>query len=227
VAGDSLRFEKAKSVREMRMRRLNLIALTLAVQSVLLLLSCRGNRGLLGTWTSVVRTKGGVATVVEFRPDGTFVSSYETMLDCSYRMQDGQLTLTATDPKTGQTSADLAEARVEGDTLVIKAPWDGTQYEMLRSGTRRPADPPIVGKWISGAQGARPARAEFTTDGKFFFRQRLKSASGNYTVSGDSLTLNFEGSPPQTGRFRIEGDSLVLTPDKGSSQTFDRARRDE
>ena len=191
------------------------------------MLSCRSDKRLLGKWTSVARGKGGVATVVEFRPDGSFVSTYETMLDCSYQLQGGQLVLSMTDAKTGRTSADLVETRITGDKLILKAPWDGAEYEMQRSEARPTSHVPVVGKWISGANGAHPATAEFTPDGKLTFKQRLKSASGRYLVSGDSLTLNFEGSPPQKGKFRIEGDSLVLTPEGGAAQIFKSSRPDD
>ena len=208
------------------MRRPILVAATLGVLSISVL-SCRSNKRLLGKWTSVARGKGGVATVVEFRPDGSFVSTYETMLDCSYQFQGGQLVLSMTDAKSGRTSADLVETRIAGDTLVLKAPWNGTEYEMQRSEAKPPSDVPVVGKWVSGANGAHPATAEFTHDGKLTFRQRLRSASGRYLVSGDSLTLDFEGSPPQKGKFRIEGDSLVLTPEGGAAQIFKSSQPDD
>lgn len=208
------------------MRRPILVVATLAVLSVSVL-SCRSNKRLLGKWTSEARGKGGVATVAEFRPDGSFVSTYEMILDCSYQFQGGQLVLSMADAKTGRTSADLVETRISGDTLVLKAPWDGTEYEMQRSEVKRPSDVPVVGKWVSGANGAHPATAEFTPNGKLTFRQPLKSASGRYVVSGDSLALDFEGSPPQKGRFRFQGDSLVLTPDGGASQIFKKSRPDD
>lgn len=208
------------------MRRPILVAAILAVVSIPVL-SCRSNKGLLGKWTSVARGKGGIANVVEFRPDGSFVSTYEMMLDCSYQLQGGQLVLSTADAKTGRTSADLVETRIAGDTLVLRAPWDGTEYEMQRSEAKPPSEVPVVGKWVSGANGAHPATAEFTPDGKLTFRQRLKSASGRYLVSGDSLTLDFESSPPQKGRFRIEGDSLVLTPEGGATQIFKSSRPDD
>ncbi|HEV2494409.1 MAG TPA: hypothetical protein VG204_15195 [Terriglobia bacterium] len=161
-----------------------------------------------------------MATVVEFRPDGAFTSSYDTILDCSYKLQGDQLVISTVDARSGQTSADFAEAHVAGDALVLKAPWDGTEYAMQRIEPKRPGDPPIVGKWVSGAAGPRPAFAEFTSDGKLSFRQRLKSATGKYSVSRDSLTLSFEGSPAQKGTFKIEGDSLILTPENGARQVL-------
>jgi hypothetical protein len=201
------------------MTRRTQVLLTSAI-AALLLSSCRSDKGLVGTWTSVARGKGGVATVVEFRPDGSFVSSYDTILDCSYKLQGDQLVISTVDARSGQTSADFAEARFDGDALVLKAPWDGTEYAMQRAQPKRQADPAIVGRWVSGATGPHPAFADFAPDGKLSFRQRLKSVVGKYSVSSDSLTLNFEGSPAQKGTFKIEGDSLILTPEKGARQVF-------
>lgn len=206
-------------VTEITRRTPTLVIFTIAA---FLLASCRGDKGLVGTWTSVARGKGGVATVVEFRGDGSFVSSYDTILDSTYKIQGEQLVLSTTDARSGQSSADFAEAHVDGDTLVLKAPWDGTEYTMQRTGPRPRAGTPIVGKWISGAAGPHPAYAEFSSDGKLSFRQRLKSAAGKYSVSRDSLTLSFEGLPAQEGTFKIEGDSLILTPRNGAKQVLKR-----
>jgi len=208
------------------MRRFSLIAVTAAALGIFFA-SCRSDKGPLGKWTSVARGKGGVATVVEFRPDGSFVSTSQMMLDCSYQFQGSQLVLSMTDAATGKTSNDLVETRVTGDRLVLKAPWDGAEYEMQRPEPPPASAAPVVGKWVSGATGANPATAEFTADGKLLFRQRLKSAAGKYLVSGDSLTLNFEGAAPQKGKFELDGDSLILTPEGGPSQVFKRARPDD
>jgi len=206
-------------VTETTRRTPTLVIFTLAT---ILLASCRSDKGLVGTWTSVARGKGGVATVVEFRGDGSFVSSYDTILDCTYKMQGEQLVLSTADGQSGQASAGFAEAHVDGDTLVLKAPWDGTEYTMQRTGAAHGGDSPIVGNWVSGAAGPHPAVAEFSSDGKLSFRQRLKSAAGKYSVSRDSLTLSFEGLPAQKGTFKIEGDSLILTPENGARQVLKR-----
>lgn len=203
-------------------RRLILI-FAIAVIAAIFSASCRRDNGLVGTWTSVARGKGGLATIVEFRSDGSFASSYDTILDSSYKMQGDQLVLSTADGRGGQTSAGFAEARVSGNTLVLKAPWDGTEYTMQRSEPSPQGGSPIVGKWVSGAAGPHPAFAQFTSDGKLSFRQRLKSVAGKYSVARDSLTLNFAGSPPQKGTFKIEGDSLILTPENGAPQVLKKS----
>lgn len=197
------------------------ISLGLAVLAMTLA-ACRSRseRQLLGAWISVARAQGGVATVIEFRRDGSFVSAFDSVIDCGYRLENGQLILTVADPKTGQTSSDLLQARVEGDRLIFTAPLDGTEYEMRRSGATPSSDQPVAGNWTAGAGTARTAFADFSTDGKLSFRARLKSATGTYKVSGDSLSLNFQGSPPQNGAFKFEGDSLIMVPEKGASQIF-------
>ena len=209
--------------RKAGMRRFFFIAVTAAALGILFA-SCRSQKdALLGRWTSVARGKGGIATVVEFRPDSSFVSTSQMMLDCSYQFQGTQLVLSMTDARTGQASHDLVETRVSDDKLILKAPWDGAEYQMQRSEPPPASAVPVVGKWASGATGANPATAEFTADGKLLFRQRLKSAAGKYLVSGDSLTLNFEGAAPQKGKFELEADSLILTPEGGPSQVFKRS----
>lgn len=208
------------------MRCFTRVALGLALLG-LTMAACRsGNeKQLLGGWISVARGQGGVATVVEFRPDGSFTSSFDKVLDCGYRMENGQLILTVPDAKTGQTASDFVQTRVEGDRLVFTAPWDGAEHEMQRSGPAPSSDQPLVGEWTAGATNARTAFADFSNDGKLSFRTRLKSATGTYKVSGDSLGLNFQGAPPQNGTFKIEGDSLIMTPEKGASQTFKRTQQ--
>jgi hypothetical protein len=192
----------------------------LALAAVLALLSCHRNStdALVGKWLSVARAKNGTATMTEFRSNGTFTSAFEATLECSYRLDGGLMILSVSNPQTGRTSEDTAQVRIDGDTLYLKSPLHGGEEPMQRLGPPEPGAPPILGRWGSGVNGPHPVFAEFTRDGKMKFMQTLRSASGTYSVSGNTLTLNFEDAPRQTGKFRFESGTLVLTPEKGEEQ---------
>jgi len=200
-----------------------LYAVPLAVYVILL--SCnRGNKdALVGKWISVARSRNGTATMTEFRPDATFTSSFQATLECAYRLIGDLMILSVSDPKTGRTSEDTAQVRIDGETLYLKSPLKTTEEPMQRLGPGEAGAPPIVGRWGSGVNGAHPMFAEFSKDGRMTLRQTLRQASGTYSVSSDMLTLNFEDQPRQTGKFRFEHGTLILSPDKGEEQRLTKA----
>jgi hypothetical protein len=196
----------------------------IALAAALVSVCCHGskNHALLGKWISVARAKDATATVTEFRPNGTFSSAFQTTLECSYRLNGDLMILSVNNPQTGRKSEDSAQVRVIGDTLYLKSPLRDTEEPMQRLSSHQLAGSAIVGSWGSGINGPRPAVADFTGDGKMTFRQTLRTVSGTYSASGDTLSLTFEGTPRQTGKFRFENGALVLTPEKGEEQRLTR-----
>jgi hypothetical protein len=184
----------------------------------------RKNNALVGKWISLARAKDGTATVTEFRPNGTFTSAFEKRIDCSYRLNGQLMVLSVSDPQTGQLSEDTAQVRVAEDALFLKSPLQAVEQPMQRLTSKQPGDPPIVGSWGSGINGPHAAIADFTRDGKMRFRQTIRTLSGTYLVADDNLTLTFEGAPNETGKFRFEEGTLVLTPEKGAQQRLTRIR---
>jgi hypothetical protein len=195
----------------------------LALAAALAFVACHRNENeaLVGKWISVARAKDGTATLTEFRPNGTFTSAFEVTLHSSYRLNGNLMILSVKDAKTGRTSEDSAQVRIEGDTLYLKSPLGGNEQPMQRLSSRD-VDSPIVGKWGSGMDGPRPVFAEFTKDGRMSFQETLRKVQGTYSVSGATLTLSFEGGRRETGKFRFENGVLVLTPEKGPEQRLTR-----
>jgi hypothetical protein len=83
----------------------------------------------------------------------------------------------------------------------------------------------LIGSWRSDYGGGDYETITFTDNGKFnlavFENNDLDfSYSGNYTTSGNSITLYIEGNP-YSGTFSVQGDVLTLNI-FNESQTFYR-----
>jgi hypothetical protein len=176
----------------------------------------------VGKWTSVNRGQENLATAVEFHPNGTLTSSFETVIESKYAVSDGKIKLSGSDPRTGEKVEDSLDYHIDGDKLVLKVPWDSGDYELNRDTQSPPGASAVTGKWISGKQGTHPVTMQFGPDGTMVFIQPLKTANGTYQVSGDTLSINLEGAAPQTGTFELQGDTLTLTPQKGGKILYKR-----
>src|SRR6516162_8554020 len=92
---------------------------TLILISALAISCHRGsNAALVGKWTSVNRGQENLATAVEFHPNGTLTSSFETVIESKYAVSDGKIKLSGSDPRTGEKVEDSLDYHIDGDKLV-------------------------------------------------------------------------------------------------------------
>ena len=104
-------------------------------------------------------------------------------------------------------------------TLLAAAPLALTSHAVAQ-------DDGLVGEWNLDADACAQARVTYTADGKHQSLQRGENgwetlASGSYTRSGKTVTVNFEGQEQALEIVELDADTLVLrNPDPAQMEAL-------
>jgi hypothetical protein len=99
---------------------------------------------LIGQWVALHRSKEGIASMWEFRPDDTLTMSPGAVVDLRYRLAGDTLTLS---PLDGDPPSPVFKVRFEGDRLYQRKPDQADEVTLVRVKPGRPGDAPIIGQW--------------------------------------------------------------------------------
>lgn len=175
---------------------------------------------LIGTWESIDRAQGGIGGILVLAADNSVLSMVSVLSDDRYTRRGNRVQITS-------SQGDRLDMRVviTGNTLVQTS--EGKSVNMTRipgSG----ADTGIVGKWrfpyVSPEGQTLQGTVEYTGDGVARLRLPLQTKIGTYSVSASELTLRFQGAPPETSTFSIDGDVLILQRPDGAKARMARTR---
>lgn len=175
---------------------------------------------LVGTWESEGSSRGGLGVILRPVADGTLFVTLGAVVDGSWTLKNGVLTVSIKGEKGPPQSAN---ARVEGDVLVQSA--EGKEIRFTRLGAAEAGAPPIVGCWRGPAmqvegQGAGPAPVvEYAKSGAAKIRVAFRTDKGSWSVSGGRLTLVSPPLPDRTSPFQVKGTQLVLLPSGKQQQS--------
>jgi hypothetical protein len=96
-----------------------------------------------------------------------------------------------------------------------------TLFAMACGGPAAPTAADVTGEWLKEDQSLPPVSLMLTRDSSAGLRARLRlsgvEAFGNATLSGDQISIAFDGRPPLTGAF-ISSTELDLS--FGASNTY-------
>ncbi|HYC56518.1 MAG TPA: hypothetical protein VEL28_16430 [Candidatus Binatia bacterium] len=160
---------------------------------------------LTGRWESSATTRGGIASVLEFRTDGTYLRSLTVIVDSRY-VADGDM---LRNPGTGEAdSGSPVRFRIENDRLIRNGMRGEERAE--RVGRPEPGAPPIVGAWRYRHYTGGTAFERYTTDGRMLFRLPMPGTTkGCYRLDAEAskLTISAGGQDHQTA-IQVAGDEL-------------------
>ncbi len=184
--------------------------------------ACKSKPKLLGRW-EMISAHRATKNILEFRPDGSMTATSRANLDFTYSMQgNNHLTLTSKNPMTGDTRDDNFDLALQGDTMSLKDTRNGQERTMVRIAKGASATPPILGTWKDDALHGGKVTMEFAPDGHVRLDMLMNSASGKYTIAGDTLTVSMAGAATQTAKFQVQGDEATFVAEKGGQQKYRR-----
>ena len=173
---------------------------------------------LIGRWDAETRSNGGLGIWFELGDQGACNQTVGVMLDGTWRMDDGWITLSVAVP-SGPPAVQHGSVSFEGPT--VTQAFEGTPKQMLREGPA-PAAPSIVGVWTYPYPTGGTAYEEYTPDGRLLFRLPVKTSSCRWTADADRLVLTL-GNDATTSRWRIADDRLTMDVN-GQSRVYRRER---
>jgi hypothetical protein len=176
------------------------------------------NNPLVGVWAR----KGSVdAERWQFQKDGTVLSpgrptpnkGHYTFNSDQLRMQFGGIAMDGI-------------LRWDGDVPVLRVERVEPVMEMTREGKPQYPKDLLLGTWTLQIPGPerRPAGIwQFRASGMLLMTMPFRTDKGHYILKGDQIRLEIEGHPPVEGRFRWDGDVLVIPSPSGMTESrFER-----
>jgi hypothetical protein len=165
---------------------------------------------LIGFWESRNTSKGGIGHSLEFRPDGTAVSSTTVIVNMFYRTEDDALFVGTTLEDIAPGTPAASRFKVDGDNL-LETRLEGQAVRKERLGARRLEDQSIVGTWRYEHYTTAEAYERYTADGRLLFRLPMSAYEGCYVLVGGQLSMSEPTS--SVTAVQVDGDELLLARD--------------
>lgn len=166
---------------------------------------------IVGKWAADSRSKGGLGALYVFSENGIATYSFGALVDFDYQVNNNTLKYTFKNPDTGQSESEPAEAFFLTPTQLIINPSDPQKKTvMTRVGSAVAGQNSIVGNWSFKHPSGVDAIMQYGKSGGAFLHVEMLVFKGPYKLSGQELTVQLEGRPTTTRKFKLEGSRLIL-----------------
>ena len=175
---------------------------------------------LIGFWSAVNLTKGGLGSQWTFTPNGSATHTFGAAVDFLYETDGNKMKMTFVNPDgTAAPDTPLQEFVVKGDTLTLNPDNTERRQEMRRTGALI-ATSPLVGEWTYKHHTGVPAFMRYSPKGNGQLVVPMKSAQGTYqTENGKGqIKLGVE----QLSLVIQNNDSLLVRDAQGKESTYKR-----
>ena len=204
------------------------LVIALVFSSIFLIAEDKSGSQIVGHWVAVNRSKGGIGSMWDFKPDGTLAMSPGAVVDMPYKFEGDTLTL-----PPGTTGPDarpqIIKVRVDGNNLYQKFPDGEAEMHFVRIKDGKPGDPPIVGTWKMAPPNTGDAQSPqqqafansthtYTRGGTLKLRIPFAFMSGTYDSKAGIFTLNKKDGSIFKGAFHLQDGKLYLTQPDGKSE---------
>jgi hypothetical protein len=183
------------------------------------------NRTVIGRWRSLETSRGGIGAIVTFHEDGRFEFSPAAVVQSRYRRDGNRLILppgTINGPEQiyviESVTAEKMRMRMRGRTDDITF-----SVEFMREGKVENTEDLVLGTWLpeqnSTSRGDDNRRGlwQYRKDGTALLIAPFRTDRGSYKIDGNQMRLEIKGRPSVKGKFRWEGNDVLVIPQLGSN----------
>jgi hypothetical protein len=178
---------------------------------------------LVGRWESHKTSKGGIGHVLDFKQDGSYISSVSVLVNLKYRVEGNTLHIVELD-NANQTTEPGTKFRIEGDKL-ISTLADGSEQVAVRVQPAENGTDSIVGAWSYTHYAGGTAYERYTVDNKLAFRLPMTSSVGCYLPDqkmGVVLMAPLNGKETTTN-VHVDGMRLELKEEGKDPFIYDKS----
>jgi hypothetical protein len=197
-------------------RLLLLAGLTLLTQSPAL-----ADDEVVGMWSSLSRTKGGLGPQWIFTKDGNVTHTFGALVDFKYEVKGNSIKMTLLAPDGSVTKeVSTHEFSIDGDTLTENPRTLDQKQVMKRTSKPFKDTHPIVGEWTYKHYTGGPALMRYSRTGIVQLSVPFQALTGTYRTNQGTLTITPSDQKPVSYKYKRERDSLVLTDGEGNESKF-------
>lgn len=179
---------------------------------------------LLGYWLSTTKSKGDMASILEFRNDGTVAHTMSIVRDYHYSVSGNILTIGPVEKTdAGET---ILYVSFNNNELTLKKSENDNGLNLKRmKGTDENGNQEIIGQWFREKQESKGMIEHyiFTKEGVMRYRLPMPGSTvSNYKMKGNTLEMSRKDIEPTITRWHIKDGHLTLSSDNGKEWTYKR-----
>jgi hypothetical protein len=179
------------------------------------------NKQLVGQWATVVPKGERSQTIITFHSDGKVEYDIAAIIEGTYFLHKNILITYFNDPKSTSTEVDTSIIKIVGDTLYQNNLHQGENIliKSVKLG-KKTVGGGLIGRWLTQSFNGHKAIQQFTADNLIHVDLIVRSISGVYLVSGNTLTLELQLSPIIKSKFSIKNNKMTIEQSgkRGSSE---------
>ncbi|HUK26446.1 MAG TPA: hypothetical protein VLV49_17850 [Terriglobales bacterium] len=180
-------------------------------------------RSLVGNWRSVVTSKGGIGSLLQFREDGSLDYSPGAIVPGRFRLEGKRLTCTVIEGDGTQTEQAMTIVSQSANALKLEILKGAPAIDLKRVGQPEDARNPILGTWVTvkpmpDMPAPMYAYYRFHGDGTETFSIPFKWTHGRYSVNGEQIRYSLPGQAVVEGALGWDGDAMVLPKAQGETK---------
>ena len=175
----------------------------------------------VGMWSSLSRTKGGLGPQWVFTKDGNVTHTFGALVDFKYEVNGSQIKMTLLAPDRSLTKeVSTQEFSIDGDTMTENPRTPDRKQTMKRTGKSYKDAHPIVGEWTYKHYTGGPALMRYSRADVVQLSVPFQTLTGTYRTNQGTLTITMRDQQPASYKFKRERDLLVLSDGEGKESKF-------
>lgn len=201
-----------------RLVRILICGAFLALSMVQCLRPAHAATDVLGLWSSISKSKGGLGTQLNLSSDGSLTQIVGAVVDFRYEVREGKIAMTFESGEKAMTRA--FELR---DNALVFEPGKPSEQVMQRT-SESPASAGLVGEWNYQHYTGGPALLRYSTRNVGQLVVPMAMLRGRYDLDASRMKVTLEGQTAVPYDFRVEDDALTLRDESGKETAFKRFR---
>jgi len=166
------------------------------------------DQGLIGVWSSAVRSDGGFGSQWIVNPPSTITYRFGALIDFDYEIDGNRIRTTLYDDSNGGLT--IQRFTIDSNSFTLHGGEAESDQYMTRVGVPDPEHHPIVGVWSFVHYTGAVALMRYGTGGNGQLSVPLESLTGSYLLSGNQIEIVFSGREIYRGNIEVDADTLTF-----------------
>ena len=166
---------------------------------------------MVGIWSSLARTKGGLGSQWVFTKEGKVTHTFGALVDFKYEIKGNRIktTFQGTDQTINEVTDE--EFTIDGETLTLNPRTPDRKQVMKRAGKPYKGAHALVGVWTYTHYTGGPALMRYSREGIVQLSVPFRTLAGTYRINQGVLNIELADQKAITSKFKRDNNLLILT----------------
>lgn len=178
----------------------------------------------VGIWSSMARTKGGLGSQWIFTKEGKVTHTFGALVDFKYEIKGNRLKTTFEVPDQSTNEVVEEEFTLDGETLTLNPRTPDRKQVMKRLGKSHNGKHAIVGDWTYTHYTGGLALMRYSREGVAQLSVPFRTLEGTYRITQGILHIELTDQKTITSKYRRDNNLLILTESANAENKYTEFR---